>query len=358
MKLRQWIWFLLGVLALLIRGLGSNFPVQTDKIYSRGLFPYIRITFDYTLGKLPFPSVFLFIAFILLLILLFFRGFYRKKGLKQRLSFFFRAILNFAGGLLFFFMLLWGFNYQRTPVSQQLGLSAKPLELHEMKAGIEENYRELLLLRQQLKSDTLPIVPELAYQELESEVRDILEDQLPSLGLSFLGKPRTKLFPPPGLMRRLGILGIYFPYVGESYIDPTLHPLEKPFTIAHEMAHSFGVTDEGEANFVAWVVGSQSKNPLLGYSASLRLFLYQVRDYYRMAPDEYLSWIQNLDRGVLNDIRSIQERAAQYPPFSLEISRKTNDLFLKSQGVKSGVLSYQELPMLVKAWKEKKQFLN
>jgi hypothetical protein len=251
-------------------------------------------------------------------------------------------------------MILWGFNYQRTPVSQQLGLSANPLNLEEMKVEIEENYEELLRLRKQLKSDTLPIVDLVDYPKMEAEVRDILDKHLPVLGLAFVGEPRTKLFPPPGLMRRLGILGIYFPFVGESYIDPTLHPLEKPFTIAHEMAHSFGVTDEGEANFVAWVVGSQSENPLLGYSAALRLFLYQVRDFYRMAPEDYQSWIKGLDRGVRNDIRSIQERAAEYPPFSLEISRKTNDLFLKSQGVKSGVMSYQELPMLVKAWKEKK----
>jgi hypothetical protein len=60
MKLRHWIWFFLGLLVLLIRGLAASFPDQTDLIYSRGLFPFIRITFDYTLGKLPFPSFFLF----------------------------------------------------------------------------------------------------------------------------------------------------------------------------------------------------------------------------------------------------------------------------------------------------------
>ena len=72
-----------------------------------------------------------------------------------------------------------------------------------------------------------------------------------------------------------------------------------------------------------------------------------------MDPYGFKVWLETLDRGVLQDIRSIQERNAQYSPFSIELSRQTNDLFLKSQGVKAGVLSYQQLPMLVYAWKQK-----
>jgi hypothetical protein len=154
-------------------------------------------------------------------------------------------------------------------------------------------------------------------------------------------------------MRKMGILGIYFPFTGESYIDPTLHPLEKPFTVAHEMAHSYGVTNEGEANFIAWVICSNSDDFLLKYSGHLRLLMYQLRDYYRMAPDEYREWIKKLEPGLRADLISIQKASDAIKPFSIELSRKSNDIFLKSQGVKAGINSYQQLPMLAFAWRQR-----
>jgi hypothetical protein len=35
------------------------------------------------------------------------------------------------------------------------------------------------------------------------------------------------------------------------------------------------------------------------------------------------------------------------------LSRKSNDIFLKTQGVKAGVMSYQQLPMLAYAWRKR-----
>ncbi|MCS5490584.1 DUF3810 domain-containing protein [Algoriphagus limi] len=353
MGIKKWAWALLGVASLGFRWVASNSPEWTEHYYSRGLFLFIRQAFDKTLGNLPFPSVFLFILLIGFLFLWFLRKLVQIPKGKPRWIFSLRSLLNFSGALIFFFLILWGFNYQRTFIIQQLGIEVKPLNLEQLEHEIEESHHQLVSLRKKIKADTSAIEEIVDYRSLESQVRKNLSQNLELVKLEYFGNPRTRMFPPPGFMRKMGILGIYFPYTGESYIDPTLHPLEQPFTIAHEMAHSFGVTDEGEANFVAWVVGTRSSDPLLKYTAYLRLFLYQARDYYRMDPDGYRVWLEKLDRGVLQDIRSIQDRNAQYPPFSIELSRKTNDLFLKSQGVKAGVLSYQQLPMLVYAWKQK-----
>jgi hypothetical protein len=180
-----------------------------------------------------------------------------------------------------------------------------------------------------------------------------MQANLEVLGLNFTGRPRTKEFPPEGFMRRMGILGIYFPFTGESYLDPSLHALEKPFTIAHEMAHSYGVTDEGEANFIAWVICTRSEEPILRYAAHLLLLRYQLRDYHGMDQDGAFCWMENLPRGIIQDLISIRESAEAYPPLWLEMSRKSNDLFLKSQGVKAGIKSYQQLPMLASAWRQR-----
>lgn len=350
---RDWSWAILGILALGVRYLAIQNPEATDTIYSRIFFPGIRNVIDLTLGNLPFPSVYLFILLLFLIWGLYFLKFRRRVGWKERGFYTIKALANGLGALVFFFLILWGFNYQRTPIFQQLGLKPKALDLVELKEEIWITQRLVKQSRGIITQDTTAITEILPYQELEKLVRANVGDNLDMLGLNFTGKPRTKMFPPDGFMRKMGILGIYFPFTGESYIDPTLHPLEQPFTIAHEMAHSYGVTDEGEANFIAWVICSNSDDPLLRYSGQLRLLMYQFRDFYRMAPDEYKDLIKTIDRGVINDLISLQKAAESVKPFSLELSRKSNDLFLKSQGVKAGINSYQQLPMLAFAWRDR-----
>lgn len=350
---RDWSWAILGVIALGIRYLAAQNPEATDEIYSRIFFPGIRNVIDMTLGMLPFPSVYLFIACVLLVIGIYFWRLSKKVGWKSKMLYSLQALANGLGALIFFFLVLWGFNYQRTPIVQQLGLQPKAMNLEQVKSEVKITYRLAQQHRNAVTRDTAAIVEILSYPELEKLVRSNIAENLDMLGLNFTGRPRTKLFPPPGFMRKMGILGIYFPFTGESYIDPTLHALEKPFTVAHEMAHSYGVTDEGEANFIAWVICTNSDDPLLRYSGQLRLLNYQLSDYYRMAPEEYRDWVKTLDKGIINDMISIRIASEAIKAYSLELSRKTNDVFLKTQGVKAGVNSYQELPKLAFAWRER-----
>ena len=350
---RDWSWALLGLIALGIRWIAAQNPEATDEIYSRKFFPVIRNVIDKTLGYLPFPSVYLFILSVLILLGMFLRRFLKKEGWKSKAIFSFRSLLNALGALVFFFLVLWGFNYQRTPIFKQLSLMPKSLNLEQVESEIRITQRLATQSRYLITGDTSAIEGIISYPDLERVVRENMGENLDMLGLNFTGKPRTKLFPPPGFMRKMGILGIYFPYTGESYIDPSLHPLEQPFTVAHEMAHSYGVTNEGEANFIAWVISTNSPDPLLRYSGHLRLLMYQVRDYYKMAPEDYREWVKTLDQGIKNDIRAIQAINEKYKPISIELSQKTNDIFLKSQGVKAGINSYQQLPMLAFAWRER-----
>lgn len=350
---RDWSWAILGVIALGIRYLAALNPEATDDIYSRIFFPGIRNVIDMTLGRLPFPSVYLFIMSVMLVIGIYLFKLRKKVGWKNRILYSLRALANGIGALVFFFLILWGLNYQRTPIVQQLGLSPRAMNLEELKNEVLITQRLALQYRNSITQDTAAIEEILAYPELEKLVRANIADNLDMMGLNFTGRPRTKLFPPPGIMRKMGILGIYFPYTGESYIDPTLHALEQPFTVAHEMAHSYGVTDEGEANFIAWVICTNSDDPLLRYSGQLRLLMYQNRDYYRMAPEEYREWLGKLDAGIKNDMMSIKRNSDAIEAYSLELSRKTNDVFLKTQGVKAGINSYQQLPKLAFAWRER-----
>lgn len=350
---KNWAWALLGLIAIIIRYFAAQNPEKTEELYSRTFFPVIRNVFDITLSRLPFPTVYIFIVVIIMVFGYFIYNLVYKEGWLTKILFSFRSLFNLLGGLIFFFLFLWGYNYQRVPIFEQLELSPRPLGQDEIMREIELTSNILVQLRLNLTQDSTAIQETIPYQELENIVRANMTANLYLLGLNFTGHPRTKLFYPTGFMTRMGILGIYFPFTGESYIDSALHPLERPFTVAHEMAHSYGVTDEGEANFIGWVISTNSDHPLLQYSGQLRLLRYQLSDLYRINPNLYRQTFSRLNKGIKNDLSAILKNKEEIKPISSELSKRSNDIFLKTQGVKAGVQSYQQLPMLANAWRNR-----
>lgn len=358
MHRKNWTWTILGILALITRQVAALHPERTEEVYSRTFFPVIRNLIDLSIARLPFPTVHLFLLLLGFIGWKFILGLRREWGWKGKSGYFIRSALNFCGALVFFFLVLWGFNYQRVPVFEQLSLKPRALDQEVLIQEIELTQRLLIQLRSNIQSDTAAIHTFPSYKEMESLVREEMGKNLYLLGLNFTGIPRTKQFHPYGFMRRMGIYGIYFPFTGESYIDPSLHPLEKPFTIAHEMAHSYGFTDEGEANFIGWLICSVSEVPLIQYSGQLRLFRYHLNDLFRMDSEAYKTFTATIPAGIKKDLASVRENIHSVQPLFIEVSKKSNDLYLKTQGVKAGVKSYAQLPMLAYAWRNRLQGID
>lgn len=351
MRNYKWTGVFLGTAALLLRWMASQFPVHTEQVYSRTIFPIIRQLIDVSIAKLPFPTVYLFLVVVVGVIVWFLFRSNQRQGRRGKVRHLVRSLFNFVGVLVFFFLLLWGYNYQRVPVYQQLSLAPAFLSPDELAEEMELTHSVLSTVRKTLSADTLAIEKTMPYSELEALVRREMREALPRLGFDGRGYPRTKEFY-PGFLKKMGIVGIYFPFTGEGYIETNLHDLEKPFTVAHEMAHSFGITNEGEANFISWVVGMQSKELLLQYAAQLQLLRYQLNELSRRDPQAYKAFIANLDAGIKNDIIAIMLKARETPPLFDNVSRKSNDLYLKTQGVRAGVKSYAQLPALAYAWRK------
>lgn len=308
---------------------------------------------DSSISRLPFPTFYLFLGTFSLLIGTSIYYLRINKGWKKKFQVSIKWLCNVAGLITFLFLVLWGFNYQRIPLYQQLKLQPVPLPLEELLEEIESTEQILIHLRSAITKDTAAIEEIVPYDVLENTVRAEVQNTLRRLGYQVNGHPRTKAFYPAGFLNKMGILGIYFPFTGESYIDPALHGLEKPFTIAHEMAHSYGITDEGEANFVAWVICSNSEDSLLQYAGNLQLFRYQLNNLYKIEKGSYYKILRGLNIGIRNDIISIKRKAEEIKPISSAITRKSNDIFLKMQGVKAGIKSYSQLPMLAYAWRNR-----
>ena len=83
--------------------------------------------------------------------------------------------------------------------------------------------------------------------------------------------PNVKWAQLPKLGDYVGYLAFYHPLTGEAIIRNDLPILTLPFTISHEIAHQLGYASETEANFIAFVLASESSDPLFKYSMALQL---------------------------------------------------------------------------------------
>ncbi|WP_226390107.1 DUF3810 domain-containing protein [Penaeicola halotolerans] len=349
----RWIWILILPVVLLVRHFFIQDPQLAESVYGQFIFPSLRFIFDFSVGLIPLPIFHLFLLFLGWKL---FKAIKRKSPLpkwswSKRITFTILDIASAVALAISLFFILWGYNYPRPDLRDKLSLAPERLRIDEVRSLALETIHKLNTLRDDIKPDTAAITELMTHKEAENLVREALKKPLDSLGFLTWGKGRTKSLRPNGLLRKFGIAGIYVPFFGESYIDNSLHTVDKPFTIAHELSHAYGITHEGEANLMAYIACSKAEDPRLRYSAELRLFRYLLNDLLKMSEAAYAETVSSMSRSVRNDILSIYKNSQLYKPFSIEISKKTNDIYLKTQGVKAGIKSYQELPQLVYEWK-------
>lgn len=263
-------------------------------------------------------------------------------------------VLRDLGVALVLFYLLWGFHYARAPVAERVGLA----ELEEASTG------DLVRLSRELVE-----VANQAYRELHGsddagvptawpDDWDVFREPLArgwerahrELGLGPLatdrfGAPKPLTASP--LLARLGISGVYFPFTAEALVNATAPPVYGAGSLAHEQAHQRGITSEGEASFLGFVVAMASEDPLLRYATAARtqsrfLGLLARRDtaaYRRVARERV--------PGLVRDLRDYAEYRRRWAGPVSEATTRVNDAYLRSQGVPGGTASYGEVTGLL-----------
>lgn len=352
----KWIWIVLGVSAILVRVLFSFSPELTERIYSRGIFVGIRCLLDYTLGWMPFPVVFVFIIGLVVFI------FYKIRNLMRthqsilhsitRVGF---SLVSFLFGLVFFFLVMWGYNYGRLPLEKTMGLNPQPLSMEELKTELDFNTQEVTAARRIIPNvSDESIKAEYLSDDLENEIREIVEALLEDLDYPTAGSVRGRMLQPKGILLRFSTAGVYFPWSGESNIDAGLHPIQKPFTLAHEFAHGYGFTDEGTCNFLAYLACIKSDNEFFQYSGYLSYWRYLASSYRRYDRAIYKTYFDSLPKGMIADLYAIDANSDKYPDILPELRNAAYDTYLKTQGIKEGMKNYSRIVILAKVWREKK----
>jgi len=246
-------------------------------------------------------------------------------------------IAAFAAALAF--VVVWGLNYQRVPVSERVRYDAAAVTGDAVRriagTAVSESNR-FHGAAHAFRTSGAPIDPTLA----SAFARALGDLGLPTTIV--VGRPKATLL--DWYFRRAGVSGMTDPIFLETLVASDVLPFEQPFVVAHEWSHLAGIADEGDANFVGWLAclrGSAADR----YSGWL--FLYGELAG-ALGRDDRAAIAAKLEAGPREDLRAIRERnARQVSPRVSTAGWRVYDSYLRANRVESGAASYAHVVRLV-----------
>lgn len=352
------LWLLAAGSTLLLAAKGVPYSAFVEAWYSRGVFQGVRWLADHTMGRLPIAGFYIFWAVVAGWWILQIKRRPRLLHRRSRMAFWLLNLVRFACLILVLFYWLWGFNYHRVPVAEQLGLQRMPLDTAILWKELRDETVFADALRKRITGSDTTALSDHAHWPLQAEdtIRAAVENWLQNNHYPVSGRVRGRFLRPPGILRVMGTAGIYWPFVGEGNVDSGMHPLEQLPDMAHEMAHGYGFGDEGICNFIAYAACRQHTHPYVAYAACLSYWRIVASNCLQSDPERYNSTFRPcMPTGMRRDLNSIYKQNARFREWMPRLRYQVYDHYLKTQGIASGMLNYDEVIVLVRALKEKEQ---
>ena len=245
-----------------------------------------------------------------------------------------------AAALYLVFLAMWGLNYRREPLERKLRFDARGLTNEAARSAALVAVSRVNALHAQAHAAGWPpsnrIDPSLA-GSLDAVGRD-----LGGSGNTMPGRPKHTLL--NLYFRPAAVDGATNPFFLETLLSSELLPFERPFVIAHEWSHLAGYADEGEANFMGWLMCTRADVPSQ-YSGWLFLYSQLARDLPRPDREEV---IMQLAAGPRADLRAVAARLARdVRPQVSAAGWRVYDTYLKANRVEAGAASYEQVVRLV-----------
>lgn len=139
------------------------------------------------------------------------------------------------------------------------------------------------------------------------------------------------------------ITGIYGFFTGESNINTNFPDLILAPAIAHEFSHARGIAPENECNFLAFAVCFSSDDAYIRYTGAAFIFDNIAAACKKADPARYKESISKIPEALIKDYAAYNEYIDQYRTPVAEMSDNINSAYLKSQGQKSGTISYSQV---------------
>ncbi|MDR2671425.1 MAG: DUF3810 domain-containing protein [Oscillospiraceae bacterium] len=263
----------------------------------------------------------------------------RRRSGRPVLCLFSHAAL-LAGVLVCLFLSLWGLGAFAPPLADRLALDTAP-------ASARTLYDTAVWLRDEMNA-LAGQVPRGAdgactggFDALAGRAADGYRSLAARVPDAFEGAPAApKRVIGAGLLSRLGLSGVYSPFLGEAMVNPDTIPAHLPFTMCHEMAHGMGYVSEDEANYIAFLACTANPDPLFAYSGYHLAFIYCSNAL--STADAALSarlW-EGIDDRVHADFEAQRAYLKRYEGPARAVGEAVNDAYLRTMNQPEGVQSY------------------
>jgi hypothetical protein len=358
------LWLMLFAVCLL----APLYPELISSYYTDGLFKYGTSGLRFLFGSLPFAIgelVYIYLIILLIINILKYINLLKSFNYFTQKAWFLYTKLSWLFVKLYVvFQLIWGLNYMQpdptvdfdlsvqTPKNAQVALSEMNLLTYELIEELNKTKEYISLHKPNEPNFEQVIVNVLqAYREKAKEYpRFKLQHQ----------SVKKAIFPKLG--DYIGFLAFYQPITGEAILRSDLPILTQPYTIAHEIAHQLGYASETEANFIAFILASESDDPYFKYSMLLQMFSYaQDAQLLLLAGNKGFDALKaqieknkaQLSPAVLKDRAKIKAFFAARADKQIQASSKLYDQFLKWNQQAAGMASYADVLKWVRAYRLK-----
>ncbi len=269
-----------------------------------------------------------------------------------------------VGGMIVIFYLAWGFNYARADLVRRMHWQAFAEEaLAKPDADRLARFcEELVEAGNRAYADAFgckdlgqPSTPPLTTKEVDAAVERAyvrVTERLHLHPMFALSRGRAKPVLLSPVMSRLLIMGFYSPWTGEANYDREVPACRLPEVIAHEKAHQRGVTSEDEANFFAFLACTSSDDPYVRYAGILTAQRLLLTELGELDVERAKAIIAKRFKGVQRDADAVRAFIVAHSGIVSAAGRAVNNAYLKANGVKAGVKSYQLSARLILVYAE------
>ena len=331
------------VLLAIVLGVAPAAPEATEEWFSTGLYPRVQQLLTPLTNAVPFALFDLLTGVAAVALVGVLVGGARQAWRMRRAAPMLRALARVAVGaalVYLMFLLLWGFNYRRVPMTERLLVEpGAPLPEAVVQLGLDAAAR-LNALHEAAHGSAWREPPwqDAALRQAFTAVLRGLSDAPPAVP----GRLKRTVFGP--YFRWASIDGMVNPFGLEALANPDLLPFERPFVAAHEWAHLAGYADEAEASFVGWLVCMRA-GPGAQYSGWLALF-WQVSS--EVNEPERARLAAALEPGPRRDLDAVVARIRRSEwPWLQQAGWRLYDRYLRANRVEEGVRSYGAVVTLV-----------
>ena len=345
---------LLIPLGLWLPSLAARHPFTVEKLYSRGIYPYISRALGGFTALFGFSVAEFFVYFVILGVLIAVIanvvGLIRRKKSPAAFLSFLLSLAIFAGVMLNLFYILWGFNYSRPTLYQLAGLEVKARPDEELQALCHKLSADANELRRSVPEDENRVFHIADYRKYFDKIPAAYE-RLSQSNPLFAGR----VYPAKGVMASegmswAGICGIFMPFTAEANVNTHQPSLLLLSSAAHENAHSLGFAREDEANFIAYLACISSEDSSIRYSGAMLALINCGNALYKSSPDKAAALRETYSDAVLCDIAAYNQYWDRYEGQVEEAFDSINDSYLKFNLQENGVKSYGMMVDLMLAY--------